>query len=111
MVFEAAKRLGRGQDRGKRTTSAAPAFPRSEAVIPSDSRTTGIMAAGAKVDTKDVKNPNQQRWNARMWGRANERMLMDRALCSESTGRANCLSPVAIAGGAIVAGANYRPES
>ena len=73
----------------------------------SDSLTTGIIAAGAKVDTKDVKNPNQQRWEARMCGLANDRMLICSALCSESTGRGNCFSsPDAILSYAAESSAN-----
>ena len=34
----------------------------------STSRMTVIIAAGAKVDTKDVKKPNQHRWKARLQG-------------------------------------------
>lgn len=50
---------------------------------------TGIIAAGANTDTKEVKNPSQHRWNARMCGDANDNSLSWVDLCSLSTRQSN----------------------
>ncbi|GFZ20415.1 nitrate transporter 2:1 [Actinidia rufa] len=53
------------------------------------SRMMGTSGAAAKVDTKQVKKENQERWKVLMWGLAKEKILNTLALCSESTGRSN----------------------
>jgi len=47
-------------------TAATPALPRSAFYKLAASLITGIMAAGAKVDTKEVKKLNHDKWKERM---------------------------------------------
>ena len=47
----------------------------------------GMSGAAANVETTKQKKDIHPRWKARMCGLPKEKILMDLALCSESTGR------------------------
>ena len=70
-------------------TEAIPAFPMSVAVRLRFSRMTGRRGGAAKVETKQQKNWNHERWKALMWGLATEKRRNVVDLFSESTGSAN----------------------
>lgn len=68
-------------------TEAIPAFPMSDFFKLRLSRMIGTRGAAANVEMKHVKKDIQERWKVLMWGLANEKILKDLALCSESTGK------------------------
>ena len=70
-------------------TDAIPALPMSVAVSPSVSRMSGSSGGAAKVERKQQKKENHERWKALMCGLAKEKSQNSVALLSESTGIRN----------------------
>jgi hypothetical protein len=70
-------------------TDAIPAFPMSVAVRERLSLMTGSRGGAAKVETKQQKKENQERWKARMCGLTAEKSQNSVALLSESNGILN----------------------
>jgi hypothetical protein len=79
-LFPAGKYLFTSTQEG--LPAAMPALTSWGLVRPMSSRMMGSRGEAANVDRKEVKNANQAKWNARMWGRARLNILMVFALCS-----------------------------